>query len=253
LGVSGGCKVHVHNCRIEHLSLAGANDAKIENCWIGLLECYPTDSSYGILQCSRGGMLDLRLQMKGGFRDVAFRRTWVPRFPVGGEAFDVGQYRKLRTTFASESNSLAAGVFHAAELSMERASDPSRTNRLVGLVYELGCDYGNRLARALGWFLIVLLALGAFAFAGDVGVVAVVPKDLFGWQKSLEGNELGPRFLRSVLLAGQALFNPLNVFGKPLVIAKEPWQALILLFGSLLGILAITMFFISVRRRFKLE
>jgi hypothetical protein len=246
------CPVHIRNCRIDHLMVIGS-DVVVEDCWFRILECRSDNYSFGMLRCWRGGILDLRLVGGGNFRDAVFSRTWVPRFRLPRETFDVAGHRYLRTRFASENNSLAAGVFHAAELSMERPNDPSWMNRLVGLVYELGCDYGNRSVRPVGRFLLVFLALGLFAFAGDIGVVAMEPKELFGWQKGLDGTSLGARVLRSAVLAGQALFNPLNVFAKPLVITKEPWQVLVLGFGSLLSILSIAMFFISVRRRFRLE
>jgi hypothetical protein len=248
-----GCALHIRNCRVDHLTLSNGSDVVIEDCWFRVLECHSNGPSFGRLRIWRGGILDLRLVGEGRFRDAVFVRTWVPRFRLPGETFDVASHRELRAQFTSENDSLAAGVFHAAELSMERPNDPSRMNWLVGLVYELGCDYGNRTFRPVGWLLFVFLVLGAFAFFCDIGVLAMNEKELFGWQKHLHGNGCAPRLLRSAVLAVQALGNPLSLFAKPLVIAKEPWQALVLMSGSVVGILAIAMFFISVRRRFRLE
>lgn len=239
--------LHIRKCRINHLVLEGSTDVVAEDCWFGIVEC----RSYGRLRCWGGGILDLPLAAQISFRDAVFWRTWVPRFRLPDETFDVASYRKLRTQFTRENNSLAAGIFHAAELSIERPNDSSWINRVVGVAYELGCDYGNRTFRPMGWFLFVFLAVGTFAFAGDIGVVE--PKELVGWQKSLDGSSLDSRLLRSTVLAGQTVANPLGVFGKPLVVAKEFWQVAFLILGSLVGILALAMFLISIRRRFKLE
>jgi hypothetical protein len=69
----------------------------------------------------------------------------------------------------------------------------------------------------------------------------------------LGGDECSAQFLRALTYAIQSI-NPLNLFSsQPLVVISHTWWAVMGGFLRIIGIVAVALFVLSVRRRFKLE
>lgn len=168
------------------------------------------------------------------------------------EDADIQWLRDVRARLVERNNHRAAGVFHSVEMRRMRDTEPL-ANRLVSYFYQLGSDYGNSISRPL-----VLLA-GAFSAIFLLSLitrssVANVSEDATGWVGVLRECGWFPMVIRSAVYAAQSILNPLGLFSsKPLVNADTWWFGLLCSFLGLVGILALGLFVLSVRRRFKLE
>jgi hypothetical protein len=114
-------------------------------------------------------------------------------------------------------------------------------------------DYGSSALRpALGLLLLFVVSL---AITWSVGGAEVGDTSaMVGWQRRLLDSGWWGSLLRALLLTSQATFNPLSIFGvKGLVIAKFPWLALWLWLNSVFSGLLFALFFLAVRRRFKMQ
>jgi hypothetical protein len=117
----------------------------------------------------------------------------------------------------------------------------------VGIGHGAGSDFGNSIGRPVACFIVTMLALVALAY--EVGTrVARKDVELYGWQLALKDDE----FLRAAQYAMQSI-NPLNLFGSPLVVMSQKWGAIAGGTLGVIGVAAFALFFLSVRRRFKLE
>lgn len=248
--VTSDCIVRLSNCFVGEIRGGGRTTLELRDCWVGCLNFEP--GSYQRLTIHGGGLLDVRVNGETGFvsGDILIDRVWIPRFQSDSKP-NLGGLRKLRTFFAGRNDPLAAGHFHAAELAIERTTE-SWANRLVGYLYEIGCDYGNSPSRAVCWLAFTLGSIFVFNLLGDVAVVSET--QLSGWQMSLPLPSFYSRLLRGFLLAFQSVFNPLGIFGgKSLLVVRDTASMLVVHGLGIIGLLSVAMFFISIRRRFKLD
>jgi hypothetical protein len=122
------------------------------------------------------------------------------------------------------------------------------TFRWASSVYAWGSNFGNSIGLAAFWFGVAFASLVMIAyFAGT----DLAEKGLSGWQHSLEGDDSYRRLLRAVVYALHSI-NPLGLFKSQLVVVQSPFWAFV---GGLLavgGLGAIALFFVSLRRHFKL-
>ncbi|TWT09549.1 hypothetical protein FQU96_20450 [Reyranella sp. CPCC 100927] len=253
-------RLHLTNCYIGTIQPQATVEATIHltNCWVGVLKF--ENKGYRHLTIKSGGIHDVQagdgILVTG---DTLIQGTWIPRKQIDNKP-SLHALRKVRTFFSKENHSLAAGYFHAAELAIERPNE-SCTNQAVSRIYDIGCSYGNSPNRALLCFLIVLGAIVLLDALLSAAVLAD-PSQAVGWQKSLHciGADpvsclgFGERILKGLLLAGQLILNPLGVFGgKSLLVLRD--TSLLIPFHTLglIGLLSVAMFFISIRRRFKLD
>jgi hypothetical protein len=154
--------------------------------------------------------------------------------------------RNIRAHLSAKEDTLAAGVFHSAELAMERVNEPF-WNRVFSWIYEVGSDYGNSISRPIKWTIAAMIAMAAIVYGFDAVQVDTASAAL-GWKRQLQD----ALWLRAIYYPFYAIFNPLNLFDKTLLTAKT-WPLSILL--ALLGVIGTTglaFSLIALRRRFKL-
>jgi hypothetical protein len=89
--------------------------------------------------------------------------------------------------------------------------------------------------------------MGVIAYCNDG--VEIAANEVVGWQKEL-CDDLA---LRAAVYPALAIFNPLGVLGKTLLVAKSSELSLVMTCLSLIGTMCLAFFFIGLRRRFKLE
>lgn len=235
-------------CRVRTLQIGNANSADV----------HLTDTLIGTLEI--GGRIR-KIDIDGGFigririnhnenpfGDVTIRRLSLARHMLGQ---NIQWLRDTRKHLTDKGNTPAASPFHAAELALDREHEPF-WNRMVSHVYEIGSDFGNSIGRPLGWLGIIILVIAILSWA--TGLVAVNDKDLAGWPHEIAEPGEWNRFVRGVVYAAQCVFNPLNLFtAKALTSATHSLYGLLCAGLGLLGTLALALFLLAIRRRFKLE
>lgn len=242
-------EVSLTNCKIGHVQVDEiAASFKIEDCLIGKLT---VGDQLTKLEWHSGylGQFDIKGERAGAFvSDVVFHSLTLPHTD---EYHGVQSIRDAREALNARNNYVAAGLFHAAELKLTRPkkwiNKISSAYWWTSLGYQAGSDFGNSIGRPVACFIVTMLALVALAY--EVGTkVARKDVELYGWQLTLKDDEL----LRAAQYAMQSI-NPLNLFGSPLVVMSQKWGAIA---GGTLGVTGVAvfaLFFLSVRRRFKLE
>ena len=92
--------------------------------------------------------------------DVWFQNVELPR---DAKKRDVQWLRDTRAALVARSNTIAAGFFHARELTITRPRE-HWTFKLASYVYEWGSNFGNSIARPLAVLLAVLVFLTVLVF-----------------------------------------------------------------------------------------
>lgn len=239
----------LEDCEIGHLSTDGRPRYDIQRCMIGHFHA-GAGNPVQRLEWSGGylGQFHLHEDIKRCFvGDVWLRDVQLPLDP---KHHDVQWLRDAREALNARSNFVAAGIFHASELTLSRRREPF-TNRLASVVYQCGSSYGNSIKRPVVWFFCFLLAI--FLIAVGAGTTAS-PEATQGWHISLQQCDYWAKALRAGVYAFQSIFNPLNlIVPKPLVSVSHWWAALAGAVLGVLGVVAFALFLLSVRRRFKLD
>jgi hypothetical protein len=286
LTVDGNILLNIRNCEIDELTLAHFSTVTFDKCRVRFLEVQDGAASSINGANTYFGQINLRnksiarLYLDGCtirqvapptnpaenpfVGDVDLPRTYVVRgeVPAIGNVFrregcppvsSPQQLRDMRAHLSARSNLRAAGVFHAIELSNARASEPTYFESFVSWIYEVGSNYGNSMTRPFFWFLFFFCLIAASDLIFNLAE-PVAKEDLYGWQNQLRSANIGDRIIKSFVYAGATVFNPLGVLAtKSLVIAKTFW---FLAFGHVLGLFglaSLALFFIALRRRYKLE
>jgi len=249
--IRAGATLEMTNCFVRKLQILGPVTLKMRHTFIGdLLVNSPIarwSMEYGSI---------LRIQFPAGpehnfLHMVEFHRVYLPHDPTEFDA-DPQQYRNARSFLQSNNNTLAAATFHSAELALDRHRE-TMISRFVSWIYEVFSDYGNSVSRPVLILLFLFVAISALGTIFDATTVGIPPKELSGWQHQLSGPSLEGRALRSATFTLRGIVNPLGIFNiKPLVIAVSIWWSLVLEGLSVLGTLALGLFVVAVRRRFKL-
>jgi hypothetical protein len=117
--------------------------------------------------------------------------------------------------------------------------------------YQLGSNFGNWIGLPVFWLLIFFGSISVFAYyAGTEPNL----KASAGWFAGLKACGSWPEVVRAGVYAAQSILNPLNLFvTEPLVSVSNGWVAFAGLVLGVLGIAALALFLLSLRRRFKLE
>ena len=258
-----GGKLMLQDRSVRSIQVNASQDITIERCDIGKLAfhgnardvlvrdsrvveiSFGKDSSLRNLLWERGYLGTIKLAAAKPFKgDVSFHAL-----TFADDRADVGiqWLRDIRAKLTEMHNWRAAGVFHAVELRHTRKSERA-VGRLISLVYSWISDYGNSVGQPLCWFGCCLVGLALLALTS--GTATDPAAKLFGWNEILVVSSPA----RSLYYAFQTILNPLILFGgRPLVALSSPIAAIIGSFISLVGILSLALFLLSVRRRFKLE
>lgn len=108
---------------------------------------------------------------------------------------------------------------------------------------------GNSVARPLKWLGVALALMIFLVLAFSCIQISEAPEKLVAWHADLNSS----RLLRAVVYSLQSVFNPLGVFSKPLLLARNWFWSMLLTAISLIGTTAVAPLVISLRRRFRLE
>ena len=244
-------KLTFKNCEIGELIVVAARQTyRISNCMIGhfhvvdncMVQRLEWDGGYL-------GQFSLRRPLDDAFvGDVWFHKVKLSRDDT---IHDVQWLRDTREALNARSNLVAAGIFHAAELALTRRRE-DWTFKIASLIYQAGSNFGNSIGLPLLIFGIVIAALIAIALGYETDLTRE-KHQLAGWQQELHGGECRAQVLRALLYAWQSI-NPFNLFGsQQLVVVRDNVGAILGGFVGVIGIAAVALFALSLRRHFKLE
>lgn len=267
LSVASNDDTHpVTNKAIHHVTVKSYAGASFENCHIGILEL-ENDSKYldlintwvdhlvlrsnlASLAIRGGGILRISCKNDQALIGDARVSTFFPRFK-GAHGSDLQPLRNLRKNLNALHNNKAAGFFHAVELSLSRRTD-SWVNRRIGWIYEVMSDFGNSTTRPIVWLLTSMVFTFGIAVL-DNNLVATTDINPASWQQVLDDSQFSGRLSRAALYPFTTL-NPLGFFSsKALVQVGPTWWIFAYVPLTLLGITSLALFFLSLRRRFRLE
>ena len=243
-------KLCIEDCRIGEIVVHQTVDYQIKNSMIGN---FVVDQNFHVQNLSwEGGYLghfDLHQEKTKAFvSDVLFHRVTLP--PTA-ERYRVQWLRDAREALTARSNLVAAGIFHASELRLSRSKAAGLTYWLASWGYQLGSNFGNSIARALGWLIFSFFAIVLVAYCSGT---EPSQKASAGWFTALKACGMWPEVRRAGVYAAQSILNPLNLFvQEPLVSVSNGWGAFAGLVLGILGIASLALLLLSVRRRFKLE
>ncbi len=254
LTAGDGIDVTLIDCSVNNLKIGDSNKMDFLNSNIGRLEI-----SGRILQWSmkRGALLRLHMSARGPdpnpiIGTIELRKVYLPHDP---SEFDVDpqEYRDARAFLLERNNTLAAAVFHSAELALDRHRE-SWANQFASWIYELMSDYGNSIARPLLWFLAIFVTVTTVGAIFDAIQTNIPHEELHGWQFTLDKVGWHGQLWRAATYALQSIINPFGIFStKPLLVAKSPYWSIGLTLPCWFGTLSLALIVISLRRRFKLE
>ncbi len=184
--------------------------------------------------------------------------------PGGGDddrAKLVYEFRNMRMYLSKKGDVLPAGIFHAAELALERV-DENAVSKTFSWLYEKLSDYGNSVSKPLWWLFASWLVLFVSCVVPDmIGYASSVVVDgcyhasdpslaLIGWREDLCRSFVW----RSLAYPFYATLNPMNILViHPLMTSASMLWAIFHLFISLFGTVNLALLVLALRRRFKLE
>lgn len=168
---------------------------------------------------------------------------------------DVQQYRNLRHHLMSLQDLDAAGLVQRVVLIAERELSPSKWYRFFSRGYEGLSDFGNSVARPLGWW--------AFGLAGTILLIffldgSTLHQDLKLPEGSWHNNLIQPgnlgEFYRAAILALDAWTGPFGViFGQDVVAAKTVLASILTTIARLLSTTLFALFILALRRKFRMS
>jgi hypothetical protein len=244
-------KLTFKNCEIgELITVAARQTYRISNCMIGHFHVVP-NCMVQRLEWDGGylGQFSLRRPLNDAFvGDVWFHKV---KLSTDDTIHDVQWLRDTREALNARSNTVAAGIFHASELALTRRRE-DWTFKIASWIYQAGSNFGNSIARPFVVFLGAVALLIAIALGYETDL-SRERHQLAGWQTGLYGGECRAQVLRALLYAWQSI-NPFNFFGgQQLVVVRDNFGAALGGFVGAIGIAAVALFALSLRRHFKLE
>jgi hypothetical protein len=258
LSINGNGRFKLYNCYILKIVIHSeqASAVKLKNSWIGTLA--PRSNSLSRLSIVGGGVLGFECptphQDAPFVGPVTFKNVYFPRRKKGSYIGGAQTYTNVKAHLAALQNVQAANLMHAHEQDIERESD-TRFNRLVGLLYSFASRYGTSLGRPFAWFIgLVLVSFVLIVAVDGAEMTNGADAALIGWRAALVGEGCGARILRSAVLALQSILSPVLIFGgKPLLVAGSTWLAIVLFIVGLIEAAALFLFFLALRRRFRMH
>lgn len=249
--------VKLNRCTIETLSVNGDRPFNIDlqGCWIGRF-VITQRASLSSLSIRGGGLLDLtcppqheRNPFSG---NVTLKGVYLPRSRAAWVQ-SPQNWRNLHAHLHNMENVPAASMVLSAVLAQQR-SDEALTAQLLSWLYELSSDFGNSPSLPLVWLLtLTALSIGTIGSQGGADL-GVPPEQLMGWQKALLGDDSEASARRAVYLGFQPILNPFGWFkSNTIVIAPNINIQILLWIQSFLSAALIFLFFLAIRRRFKIR
>jgi hypothetical protein len=254
-----------------------------EDCEIGDIRVHHRSADYHITRCMIGNFVVVKEKDKVKDKDELGYHVqdlswiggylgqfdlWQEKSPafVGNASFHwitlprtvephrVQWLRDAREAFTARNNLIAASIFHASELKLARPKEWFKIFHpywLASWAYQVGSNFGNSIGLPLFWLFIFYVSIGVVAYYS--GTEPNV-KASAGWFTGIKAHGWCPEVLRAGVYAAQSILNPLNLFvTEPLVSVSNGWGVIASLVLGVFGIASLALFFLSLRRRFKLE
>jgi len=249
--ISGSGPLRLTNCAIRKLDLRnGPRDVTLIDCRVK--ELHLSERCLGTLEMI-GGSIQRMFAPTPGEKSPFTGSAEIRRVHFSATFANAQAYRNLRHHLTTLHNHEAASAFHAAEMKAE-VSRQSFVDRLVSRIYQALSNYGGSSVRPLVIFIAVLGINCLFLEITDGAVSIGNAEDSEGWHTYLFGEDQNAIWLRAIVFSLTQTFNPLGIFGTRLLLAgRTPTIAFI---SSLLGILstlALALFVLAIRRRFRLD
>lgn len=234
---------------VASLTVHGDIRMDLANSWIGRLT-FASGGSATMLKVSGGGILEIvqsDVSADTFTGDVAFENVFIPRFEGPHSRQQLQPLRTLRSNLIRLRNYRAAGIFHGVELALERKR-LSWIGKIVNWLYEVGSDYGTSIKRPVFWFLFLWATSATLGWVADS--ILWEGSDAQGWHRWLQMSSAFRSFIYPITL----IVNPFGIVtSAPQMYAANPWIAITLTLNAILMALAAALFFLSIRRSFKLE
>jgi len=256
-----GC-VWILNSWVRRVDLETNNSDKlpnvdISNSWVGNL--FLNAKCCGELKITGGGVNRIfctplssaePTQSNAFTGDVAFIQTPSLRCAGGNVSNDPQAYRSLRNHLSELGNVDAEKYVQAFEKRMDRPNQGTFA-RFISVLYDATAFYGTLPGRAFIWLVGITVYTCAIIFFFDAAVAAVNCSGPDGWPKSMCGDALLPRLIRSVTLSLQPVVHPFNVFTQNAIVAASSfWLSIWLMFQSLISLSLMALIVIGIRRKF---
>ncbi len=257
----GNANVRLFQCHIRRLVFRArakqdAQDtpqASIDQCLIGELVFAPTSVRALEIRASKIGRVKCPLPGENNpftgpvtFHKTAFMKK---RLFVS----DVQQYRNLRHHLSTLENQMAESFVHSKVLSLERRDD-NFFNRLVSIFYQYSSNFGSSTWAPLLWLFLITLFGTSLVYFTDGAIISEDPALYVGWREALGETTGFGQLLRASILGTQPLKNPLSIFTGPgRLVAKDIWLAIWFVFQSILSPVLVFLFFLALRRRFRMK
>ncbi|HZV20133.1 MAG TPA: hypothetical protein VE986_01155 [Hyphomicrobiales bacterium] len=254
---------------IDLLRVAGNGDISLKDCAIRELHLRTAHRNVRLINCRvRKLILDegatTTLEIAGGSIESILAPPPSDKAPFTGSveirdvrfstAFENAQaYRNLRHHLSALHNHEAASVFHAAEMQAE-VQRQSLIDKTISFFYHVISNYGASSARPFIIFAFLLGVNFAFLFSTDGVALLEETREADGWHYDLYGAGLNARALRAAVFALSQVLNPLGIFGTRLLLSgKTPAVAFVSGILGLLSAIALALFVLAIRRRFRLD
>jgi len=185
--------------------------------------------------------------------NARFEQVFTPRgssWYKQGDAAD--QWAQAKRELVATGNEWAAGIFHAAEMSIRTKQDASCIIRFIGGFYEDACDFGNSIARPVLWSGVVFILAFITYWLLDSPFDAPNVDACRGWIEGLCREGWSGRLSRAFYLGIQPMLNPLaGIVGVPVMIPGFP-AYVYSIFHRILSFVLIFLMIVAIRRRFRL-
>jgi hypothetical protein len=182
---------------------------------------------------------------------VTFRKPFFSPTTKGYPLEGAQPYRNLRFHLEALENKQAGDWAHAAELAVERETQGWVT-KLLNRTYQLASNFGMSPGRPILW-IIGLWAFGAVVLYYFDGALLRDDGTLEGWEEIFLAKGKCVRAKCAMAFSFESLANPFGVLPMTdFFVASNFWIRAWLAVQSVLSTTALTLFFLAVRRKFRM-
>jgi hypothetical protein len=222
----------------------------VSDSWIGMVDLH--SQSLSVFEVKRSGILMVKCPPPYGQNPftghISLEDVYVPR--QDGE-YKEGRYgsqpwSSMRAHVLALGNQKDAGVFHAAQLSIEQQYETSWPIKSVSWIYGIFSNYGNSIGLPIAWLAGLAFALFVVYLIADAAV-QIPGTNLANWKAIFSDGGWG-QFWRALYL------NPLGgmVGGTPPVEPSGVGWSIIHGGHRLISIVLIFLLLLGIRRRFRM-
>jgi hypothetical protein len=249
--------IRISDCKIGEIALWEGSRANLilEDCSVGTLILNGDDCCRTLIieRCTLEAFIFKGDQAIKG--PVVFTDIYMPKAQIYCSEERLHSLRRLRGNLLDLGNSQAASAVHGVELAYERQHE-SWFNRILSWAYELLGNFGDSIGRPLLLLVVLIIASASVLLVSNGAVVDPMHEDQFfgTWREVLNYPNVGA-LVKSLVLSVQSILTPLALLGAHSVVVARYWwlQAYLVLFHGPLSLTLLTLFFIGLRRRFRLQ